>query len=130
MNLSVAQVEECVFLVVWGIINSDSHDQDGPGFGNRYGQSCFKQKKKKSAAKTKCTGNLPYLKASRPNENGRSSKTVATSSRAVAHIGHITLFLYTNSLLEYSGIMKKEGFSTLLYLKTKPRSACPKPLNS
>lgn len=125
MNLSVAQVEECVFLVVWGIINSDSYYQGGLGFGNRYGQSCFK-KKKKSAAKTKSTGNLPYLKASRPNENGRSIKTVAISSRAVAHRGHITLFLYINSLLEYSGIMKKEGFSTLLYLRTKPRSVCCK----
>lgn len=54
-------------------------------------------KKKKSAAKTKSTGNLPRHKASRPNENGRSSQTVATSSRTEAHIGHVTLFLYTVS---------------------------------
>lgn len=45
LNLSVAQVEECVFLVVWGIINSESHYQGGLGFGNRYGPSGLKKKK-------------------------------------------------------------------------------------
>lgn len=120
MNLDVAQVDECVFLVVWGIINPDSQYQGGLGFGNRYGPSCFKGKK--SAAKTKSTGNLPCRKASRPKESVRSSKTVATSGRAAAHIGRVTLLLYTNSLLDH----EKGRFFYSTYLRAKPRSACHK----
>lgn len=59
----MAQVEECVFLVVWGIINFDSHYQGGLGFGNRYGPSCFKKNKKaqqrQSPQETSLTLKLP-----------------------------------------------------------------------